>query len=136
MFESYGKEDLKMLVDTDVLIWYMRGNKKAFKLIEKTSNFHISVITYIELVQGMRNKMELNALRKSLRDWNASIIYITEEISAKAMFYVEQHYLSQSVELADAFIGATAVAYGLPLLTGNEKHYKPLKDVRIKKFNP
>jgi len=71
------------MVDTDVLIWYMRGNKKAFKSIEKTSNFHISVITYMELVQGMRNKMELNALRKSLRDWNASIIYITEEISAK-----------------------------------------------------
>ncbi len=125
-----------MLVDTDVLIWYMRGNKNAFKTIEKTNNFHISVITYIELVQGMRNKMELNALRKSLRDWNVSIIYITEEISAKAMFYVEQHYLSQSVELADAFIGATAVAYGLPLLTGNEKHYKPLKDVRVKRFHP
>ena len=125
-----------MLIDTDVLIWYMRGNKKAFKIIEENINFHISVVTYIELVQGMRNKMELNALRKSLRDRNTSIIYITEEISAKAMFYVEQHYLSQSVELADAFIGATAVAYGLPLLTGNEKHYKPLKDVRVKRFHP
>ena len=125
-----------MLVDTDVLIWYMRGNKNAFKIIEKNKNFHISVVTYIELVQGMRNKMELNALRKSLRDWNASVIYITEEISAKAMFYVEQHYLNQSVELADAFIGATAVAYGMPLLTGNEKHYKPLKDVGVKRFHP
>ncbi len=125
-----------MLVDTDVLIWYMRGNKRAFKAIGGNTNFHISVITYIELVQGMRNKMELNALRKSLRGWNASIIYITEELSAKAMFYVEQHYLNRSVELADAFIGATAVAYGLPLLTGNEKHYKPLKDVRVKRFNP
>ena len=125
-----------MLIDTDVLIWYMRGNKNAFRIIEKNMNFHISVITYIELVQGMRNKMELNALRRSLRDWNVTIIYITEEISAKAMFYVEQHYLSQSVELADAFIGATAVAYGLPLLTGNEKHYKPLKDVRVKRFHP
>jgi hypothetical protein len=121
-----------MLVDTDVLIWYMRGNKNAFKAIEKTSNFNISVITYMELVQRMRNKMELNALRKFLRDRNATIIYITEEISVKAMFYVEQ----QSVEIADAFICATAVAYGLPLLTANEKHYKPLKDVRIKIFKP
>jgi len=125
-----------MLVDTDVLIWYMRGNKNAFKAIEKISNFNISVITYMELVQGMRNKMELNALRKFLRDRNATIIYITEEISVKAMFYVEQYYLSQSVEIADAFICATAVAYGLPLLTANEKHYKPLKDVRIKIFKP
>ncbi|MBW6511506.1 MAG: hypothetical protein K0A93_05200 [Desulfuromonadaceae bacterium] len=60
----------------------------------------------------------------------------TEEISAKAMFAVEQHFLSYSVQLADALIGSTAVAYGLPLLTGNDKHYKIMKDVQIKKFRP
>jgi predicted nucleic acid-binding protein len=125
-----------MLVDTDVLIWYMKGNEKALNVIEKNRNFHLSVITYMELVQGMRNKRELNTLRKSLREWNATTIYINEEISAKAMFYVEQHYLSQSVEIADALIGATAVSYGIPLLTGNEKHYKPLKDVKTIKFRP
>jgi len=125
-----------MLVDTDVLIWYMRGNKNAYRAIEKIGDFYISVITYMELVQGMRNKTELNALRKALRAWNARIIYITEEISVKAMFYVEQHFLSHSVEIADALIGATAVSYGLPLLTANERHYKALKDVKIKMFKP
>jgi hypothetical protein len=38
--------------------------------------------------------------------------------------------------LADALIGATAIAYGLPILTGNDKHYKILKDMQIKKFRP
>ena len=125
-----------MLVDTDVLIWYLKGNENAYQVIENASNFFISVVTYMELVQGMRNKKELNNLRKALHIWNAKILYISEEISAKAMFYVEQHFLSHSMQLADALIGATAIAYGNPVLTGNDKHYKILKDLRIKKFRP
>jgi len=123
-----------LIVDTDVLIWYLRGNEKAFKTIENQESFSISVVTYMELVQGMRNKQELNSLRQALHAWNATILYITEEISAKAMFAVEQHFLSHSLQLADALIGATAVAHGRPLLTGNDKHYKIMKDVQIKKF--
>ena len=125
-----------MIIDTDVLIWYMRGNERAFEIIDRSHALFISVVTYMELVQGMRNKTELINLRKALRGWNAQILYITEEISAKAMFYVEQHYLSHSIQLADALIGATAIAYGLPLLTANDRHYKVLKDVQIEKFRP
>jgi hypothetical protein len=125
-----------MLIDTDVLIWYMKGNKKAYNAIENSENFFISVVTYMELVQGMRNKTELNALRKALYGWNAKILYISEEISVKAMFFVEQHYLSHSIQLADSLIGATAIAYGLPILTGNDKHYKVLKNLQLKKFRP
>ena len=125
-----------MLVDTDVLIWYLKGNENAYQVIENSNNFFISVVTYMELVQGMRNKKELNNLRKALHIWNAKILYISEEISAKAMFYVEQHFLSHSMQLADALIGATAIAYGNPVLTGNDKHYKVLKDLKIKRFRP
>lgn len=125
-----------MLIDTDVIIWYMRGNTNALKAIEKCKGFTISVVTYMELVQGMRNKKELASLRKALKSWNTKIIYITEEISSKAMFYVEQHYLSHSVELADALIGATAVSHGLSLLTGNDKHYKIVKEIKLSKFRP
>lgn len=125
-----------MLVDTDVLICYLKGNENAYQVIENSSNFFISVVTYMELVQGMRNKKELNNLRKALHIWNAKILYISEEISAKAMFYVEQHFLSHSMQLADALIGATAIAYGNPVLTGNDKHYRVLKELEIKRFRP
>ena len=123
-----------ILVDTDVLIWYLRGNEKAYKTIEHLESFTISVVTYMELVQGMRNKKELNSLRQALRAWNCEILYITEEISAKAMFAVEQHFLSHSMQLADALIGSTAIVHGLPLLTGNDKHYKIMKGLLIKRF--
>lgn len=125
-----------MVIDTDVLIWYMKGNVKAFEAIENSKNFFISVVTYMELVQGMRNKNELNHLHKALHVWNSKILYISEEISAKAMFFVEQHFLSHSIQLADALIGATAIAYGLPILTRNDKHYKILNNMKIKKFRP
>lgn len=125
-----------MLIDTDVLIWYLRGNDKALKLIEDVSEFTISVITYMELVQGMRNKRELNTLRQALKVWNTRILYISEEISVKAMFAVEQHFLSHSIQLADALIGATAISYGLPLCTGNDRHYKVIRGIQLKRFSP
>ena len=125
-----------MLIDTDVIIWYMRGNQNALKTLEEHNRFSISVVTYMELVQGMRNKNELASLRKALKSWKTKIIYITEEISGKAMFYVEQHYLSRSMQLADALIGATAVSCGVPLLTGNDKHYKIVKEIELNKFLP
>jgi predicted nucleic acid-binding protein len=125
-----------MVIDTDVLIWYMKGNQTAYKTIEALKSFSISVVTYMELVQGMRNKNELNHLRRALHAWNSKILYISEEISVKAMFFVEQHYLSHSIQLADALIGATAILHGLPILTGNDKHYKIFKDLEIKKFRP
>ena len=125
-----------MLIDTDVLIWYMKGNEKARKAIEGQSRFWLSVVTYIELVQGMRNKGELNCLRQALHTWDAQLLYLTEEISAKAMVYVEQHFLGHSLLLADALIGATAISYGMPILTGNDKHYKALIEIELKKFRP
>ena len=52
------------------------------------------------------------------------------------MFFVEQHYLSHSIRLADSLIGATDIAYGLPILTGDEKHYKLFKNLQLKKIRP
>jgi predicted nucleic acid-binding protein len=124
-----------MLIDTDVLVWYMRGNEKARQIIENLESIAVSVITYMELVQGMRNKKELNQLRKFLRTWDAGLLYLNEEISVKAMFYVERHYLSHSLQIADALIAATAITIGLPLLTANSKHYQIIKELELVTFH-
>ncbi len=123
-----------ILVDTDVLIWYLRGNLKAHKLIHELSHICISSVTYMELVQGMRNKDELRTLQKTLKQWNVKTIYINEEISAKALFFVEEYFLSHSMQLADALIGATATMYGMTLITANDKHYKIIKELEMQVF--
>jgi predicted nucleic acid-binding protein len=120
-----------MIIDTDVLIWYLKGNQKAYQFVESQLGFNISVVTYIELVQGMRNKHELNVFRNQFRNWNAKIIHINEEISAKAMFYIERNYLSHSLQLADALIGATGLVHGMPIATGNDKHYKVISELEV-----
>ena len=125
-----------IMIDSDVLIWYMKGNANANKVIESLNGFSISVVTYMELVQGMRNKRELTLLRTALRKWNAKIFFINEDISAKAMFLVEQYYLSNLLVLADALIASTAISNGVKLLTGNIKHYKVIKNIELKSFKP
>ena len=125
-----------MLIDTDVLIWYMRGNRKAFRAVEALEGFEMSVVTYVELVQGLRNKAELNTLKNFLQEKSAAILHVTESISATAMFLVEQHHFGHSLELADALIAATAMGHGLTLLTGNARHYQPVRNLVMKRFEP
>ena len=125
-----------MIVDTDVLIWYLRGNEKARKMIDELTSFSISAVTYMELVQGMRNQNELVQLRRALRAWKVEILYVNEEISAKAMFLVERHFMSDSMQLADALIASTALTNGMSIVTANDKHYKVVKQLEIIVFRP
>lgn len=123
-----------MIVDTDVLIWYSKGHQTAIDLIHSLDTFSVSVVTYMAIVQGVRNKKELNTFQKALGILNIKIFQIDELVSTKAMFLVEQYSLSHSMELADALIGATAIIKRLPLITGNDRHYKYLPEIEIKKF--
>jgi len=123
-----------LIIDTDVLIWHLRGNEKARDLIHKSIPFSISVVTYIELIQGMRDKKEMNSLIKQLAKWNVDIIQINQDISTRAMIYVENYHHSSAMELADALIAATSINNSEVLITGNEKHYKIIPNIQIKKF--
>jgi hypothetical protein len=123
-----------LLIDTDVMIWYLRGNEKAKKIIDSGNPFRLSVVSYMELVQGMRNNNELRLLRAAMREWGTQIIYLNEEVSSKAVFYIEQHFLSNSLEIADALIAATAVINGFELLSGNTKHFRIIKELNVKQF--
>jgi len=55
-----------MIVDTDVRIWYLRGRREAAAVLDTYNWVRLSAVTYMELVQGMRNAGELRALRKTL----------------------------------------------------------------------
>ena len=125
-----------MIIDTDVLVWYLRGNKNAQKTINANIPFRISVINYLELVQGMRDKREFRILQKCLKQWATEIIQIDESISTYAMFLVENYYLSYSLESGDAIIAATVLEKNEILLTANDKHYSFIPNLDIEKFRP
>lgn len=123
-----------MIIDSDVLIWYSREHPKAIELIHSLESFSISAVTYMEIVQGVRNKSELNAFKKSLKILNADVIPINELISNKAMFFVAEYALRHSMQLADALIGATAIVQQKTLITANDKHYQYLPSIKLQTF--
>jgi predicted nucleic acid-binding protein len=122
-----------MLFDTDVFIWLERGNLKAAKAVEQEEERFLSIQSYMELLQGARNKKHHERVKSFLTDFNFIVLPLTENIGHRALIYVEEHTLSHHLTAADAIIAATAVENNLVLLSGNAKHFKPIKDL---KFNP
>jgi len=88
----------------------------------------------MEIIQGVKNKEELSHFKKALNILNVNVLQINDMISTKAMFFMEQYALSHSMELADALIGASAIITKMPLITGNDKHYKHLPGLESHKF--
>ncbi|RME67554.1 MAG: PIN domain-containing protein, partial [Nitrospirae bacterium] len=82
------------------------------------------------------NKREYSIFKKTLNLWKPQIIYINEEISIRAMSLMEEYFLSHSLYMADALVAATAMAYGLTLLTGNYKHFRQIKGLKVSRFVP
>ena len=125
-----------MLVDTDVLIWYLRGHEEAARFLEGLPILRLSAVTYMELVQGCRNRQELERLKKDLNRRQAVILPISEAISERAMALVEAHFLGDGLLLADALIAATAIEHSLALSSANSKHFRQIQGLVLQQFQP
>jgi predicted nucleic acid-binding protein len=125
-----------ILVDSDVLIWTLRGNPKALAHMQELADWHISAVSYMELAQGCRNKTELKAMQKAFKSASSDVLPITMAISDLACQLVEAHALTRSLYMADALIAATAISYSLPLLTANTKHFAAVPGLEVQVFKP
>jgi len=52
------------LIDSDVLIWLTRGDERARSRLAQIAPWQISVVTYLEIAQGCRNRQELERAAK------------------------------------------------------------------------
>ena len=125
-----------MLIDTDVLIWMTRGHVAAAERLRTITPWRISVVTYVELAQGCRNKEELARLKKGLALCQTEIMPINAAISDCAMQLIDTYALSHSLQLGDAFIAATALKHNLTVLTANTKHFNPIDGLHVETFLP
>jgi predicted nucleic acid-binding protein len=66
-----------MLIDTDVLIEHLRGNPNATRRLDELDTLTLSAVSYLEILQGMRNKAELLAVQKMLDKRSATLLPIT-----------------------------------------------------------
>ena len=125
-----------VLIDSDVLIWYARGNARVLKAVNHMADWYISAVPYMELSQGCRNKAELNAMQKAFKSGETDVLPITQAISDAACTLVHNYALSHSVQPADALIAVTAMSHALPLLTANAKHFSAVEGLRVLVFKP
>jgi predicted nucleic acid-binding protein len=125
-----------MLVDTDVIIWNLRGLQQATQRLDQLHTFTISATTWLELLQGFRNRAEMLAVQKSLEKRNANRLPITPAITERAITLMENIAPSHGLQLGDALIAATAIEHKLTLLTGNVKHFSAIPELTIERFEP
>lgn len=123
-----------MLVDTDVLIWHLRGLPQATRRLDQLPNLIISAVTWLELLQGFRNKAEMVAVQKSFEMRKAQRLPLTSTITDRATALMESLTLSDGLQLGDALIAATALEHNLTLLTGNIKHFESIAQLKIERF--
>lgn len=125
-----------MLIDSDVLVWLTRGHAGAARRLHALNPWRISVVTYIELAQGCRDKAELARLKKGLAARNTELVPITPAISERASELIDTLALSHGLRLADALIGATAIELGTALITANLRHFAVVDGLVIEAFEP
>lgn len=120
---------MSMLIDTDVLIEYLRDNerivRKFTEAYKKEKKLCFSPITRAEIIAGQRKgEDEITSRLFGLME----CLKIDDAIGHKAGEYMKAYRASHSAEIADALIAATAYVMDLPLWTLNKKHY-PMKDI-------
>jgi predicted nucleic acid-binding protein len=125
-----------MMFDTDILIWVQRGNAKAARLIDRSTERHLSIFSYMELLQGARNKKQQRYVSSFIRDFGFSVLPLTENTGHRALIYVEEFGISSGMRAGDALIAATAVENNLALVSSNIKHFKALKELQLQPFKP
>ena len=125
---------MSYLIDADIIIYSLKGNKNIQKWMIANQNIpkSISVITYGELTYGARKsshpeKNIATVTRISelfpIIDINKGIIEIFGEIKAKL------EISGNRIDDMDLMIAATAIYMNMSLVTNNKKHFSRIEDL-------
>lgn len=118
-----------LLVDTDVVIDFFRGYRKAVAFVNRhSSNIVLSSIVVAELYAGVKADSELDVLANFTALFR--IIPVTPEIARTGGLYKRAYAKSHGVGLADAIIAATCKFEKAELKTLNIKHYPMVKGLK------
>ena len=122
---------MTVLVDTSVIIDYLRGDQGAGKVLEGerlAAPMHASEITRLEVLAGMRANEEGGTRSLlSIFIWHPVDTVIAERAGELGRRWLASH---QNIDSADLAIAATATVTGCELLTCNVKHFPMFADLR------
>ena len=119
------------LIDTDVLIWVLRGNKDYQDYLQNLKNrgsLSISTITIAEIYKNIfpAEMVKTEKLIAEMQSWD-----VTESIAKQGGLYWQQFSKElKNLNLTDCLIAGTAYINSLILVTLNVKHF-PMQDIRL-----
>jgi predicted nucleic acid-binding protein len=119
------------ILDTNILIDLSRDDEKILTYLEKVEKeeiCYISIITKLELLQGCRNKKELNHLKKFLLRFR--LVQLDNLISERSSLLMEKYNLSHGLLILDAMIAATCIEMKAELITRNTKDFKFIEGLK------
>lgn len=124
-----------ILVDTDVMVDYLRGHDKAvFFLKKQAGRIILSSIVVAELYAGVKGDAEQATLDDVVSVFR--VVPVTVDIAKAGGLLKRDFGKSHGVSLADAVIAATAQVENAELSTLNVRHYPMvpgLKPAYVKK---
>jgi len=104
---------MKALFDTNIIIDYLNGEEKAKKEIELYDFCAISILTYLEIVNGLQGLNEIETIKKFL--YRFSIINFDLPIAERAALLRKKYKL----KISEGIILATAECNQCLLITRN-----------------
>jgi len=119
-----------LVVDTDVLIDYLRDRSQAVAFLEGIEqSLAVSAITVAELYVGVREGEERRRLDAFVAAFD--VLGLDRQAAVQAGLWRRQYGPSHGMGLADALIAASVQAAGATLVTLNRRHFPMLAQVLV-----
>lgn len=120
----------RYLLDSDILIEYLRGREQAVKFIEDLDGeMLVSAMTVAELFAGVRNDIEIQAVGQFLSPLIA--IPVDYAIARQGGIYRHHYRQSHGVGMSDAIIAATADLNQATLVSFNKRHFPMIANLLV-----
>lgn len=125
------------LVDTNILSHFFRGNPQVVAKVEAYLQEHdtinFSIITYYEIVSGLKHRDAHNQLTLFLEfAAQNTILPLTPEVAdVAAEVYSDLRKCGQPIDDIDLLIAGTAIANQLVLITDNRKHFDRIVQLEV-----
>lgn len=124
----------KIVVDTDVLVDFLRGKKLAVeelgKLVDSRVALATTVVNVFELSWGGYRLGRIREIEDLVEVLTILNLTVREAVKAgEEMAYLSS--IGQPVEIRDLLIGVIARENGYAILTGNTKHFKRIRGLRV-----
>lgn len=114
-----------VLFATDVLLWCQRGSVGAATAIDERAHRAISIISWMELMQGVQSRYHRRFVAGFIRMFHVSVLPIHDRIGFRAAVYAEEYDMNPT----DAMVAATAVERGIPLVTCDQHRFNRIGDL-------